>query len=478
MTFRDLRSYLGYLEEIGDIVHVREPVDSKFEISSYTECAYIKGKLRGEPALYFERVKGHSIPVVTNLFGTYKRFSSIYGLTEDNFFPALAERYEKTVEPKTVSQAPCQDVVLLGDEADLSRFPIMWWNEHDGGPYINSGVDITKDPDTGKHNAARYRLQLKGRRKLGVYISERQHIGIHFNKWKARGAKEMDIAVALGVPPSLEIASVSNIPYGVEEYAWAGGQTESGEPIELVPGKTVDLLVPAQAEIIIEGKVPLDIFESEGPLGEYTGYYTGTYNHPVINVTAITHRKNPIMTGILMANMPGENLLIGVIPDDVILYRELKRQLSEVTGFRYLFATYTAVIQVDRKRKYPGIARRVADCFWGHKYGSVCKNVIVVDNDVDIYNEAHIFWAMSVRTQADRDVSITSNCAGSGIDPSEAIHASSPRSIGKGGVTRRSSHLLWDATESIDLPPEIKVVERPPGFEEVVPKYEKLRSRS
>lgn len=474
MTFPDLRSYLDYLEEIGDLLHVPEPVDCKFDISSYTECAYIKGKLRGEPAMFFDQVKGHTLPVVTNLFGTFKRFSSVYGLREDNFFPVLVDRYDKLVEPKVVSSGPCQEVVLLDKEVDLTNFPIMWWNEHDAGPYINSGVDITKDPDTGKHNAGRYRLQFKGPRKLGIYASERQHIGVHFNKWRAKGAKEMDVAIALGVPPALEIASVSTIPYDWEEYAWAAGNTESGDPIELVKAKTVDLLVPARAEIIIEGKIPLDYFEPEGPLGEFTGYYTGQYNHPIVNVTAITHRKKPIMTGILMANMPGENLLIGVIPEDIIQFREFRKQLAEVTGFRYLFAAYTAVIQVDKKRKYPGLARRAADCLWGSKLGSYCKHVIVVDNDVDIYNEAHIFWAMSVRTQADHDVWVSGNCPGSGIDPSEAIHASSLRSIGKGGVSRKSSRLLWDATESIDLPPEIQVIERPPGFAEIEKKYQML----
>lgn len=472
MPYNDLRSFLKHLEEKGEIAHIEKEMDTKFEISSYTLAAYIKGKLHSEPALFFKKVKGHHIPVVTNLFGTYRRFAMAFGLNEDNLFQGLMERYERLIEPKKVDTGPCKENIWIGEEVDLTRFPIMWWNEHDAGPYITAGIDITKDLNTGKHNCGRYRLQFKGKDCLGILLSERQHIGKHYLIAKDKGEKTLDIAIAIGCEPSLEIASQVSIPYEWEEYAWAAGNKQSAEPIEVVKAETVDLYVPAKAEIIIEGKIPVGEFEKEGPLGEFTGYYSGEYENPVIHITAITHRDNPIMVGIHMANCPGENLLLGTYPENIMLYRAVKEYIPELTAIRYLFAWFSVVAQVDRKKKYPGLPRRVADCIWATKAGSYCKNVIVVDDDVDIWNESQIFWAMSVRSQPEEDVWISGRCPGYGIDPSEKeIHV---RSMGKVGVSRFTSRLLWDATESLELKPEIQTILSPPGFAHIMAGYDEV----
>lgn len=476
MATEDFRGFLRRLEDRGELARIKREVDTKFEISGYTLAAYLKGKLQREPALFFENVRGFDIPVVTNVFGTYKRFALALDADANDLFHCLVDRYDRMVEPQRVSTGPCKDHVMVADAVDLLKLPVMWWNEFDAGPYITAGVVITKDLNTGKHNAGRYRLQLKGKDRLGILLSERQHVGRHYAIARERGEKEIDVAIAIGVPPALELASVATIPYEWEEYAWAAGNTEPPEPIQLVRGESVDLYVPATSEFVIEGKIPIGEYEEEGPLGEFTGYYSGKYSNPVIHVTALSHRANPIMVGIHMANAPGENLLIGDYYEAVGLYREVKRLVPEVTGIRYLFSWYTIVAQVAKPRKYLGIARRVADAVWSNKVGSYCKTVIVVDDDVDIYNDGQIFWAMSVRTQPDADVWVSSNCPGYGIDPSE--RELGVRSIGGLGVSRVTSRLLWDATESLLLSTAIRVIDPPPGFETILRQYEEETTHS
>ncbi|MDP2726150.1 MAG: UbiD family decarboxylase, partial [Dehalococcoidia bacterium] len=302
MSWRDLRAFLRDLEERGELLRVQDEVDPKLEVGAYTLAAYCDGKGWQGPVLYFEKVKGHEIPVVTNLFGTYSRYARAFDLEERTLFDGLLQRYERLVEPVKVPWGPCKERILTGESLDLGQLPIAWWNEHDAGPYITAGCVITKDLETGRHNVGRYRLQLKGRDRLGILVSERQHIGRHYDIARDNGQPTMDVAVAIGSSPVLELASVASIPYEWEEYAWAAGNGGSGEPIELVKGETVDLWVPATAEVVIEGNIRLGELEPEGPLGEFTGYYSGAYANPVIQVTAITHRQTPIMVGIHMAN--------------------------------------------------------------------------------------------------------------------------------------------------------------------------------
>lgn len=469
MPYRDLREFLSRLKEDGDIAYIDKEVDTKFEISSYNLAAWRRGGHKSEPALFFQRVKGYNIPVVTSVFGTYRRYALAFDLTEENLLQGLLQRYERLVEPKKVPryEAPCKQNIITGDDVDLTKLPVIWWNEGDAGPFFTATNVITKDIKTGKHNVGRYRAQLKGKDRTGLFVAEFQHIGRHYKLASEAGERTMEVAIAFGCDPVIETSAPSSIPYEWDEYAWAGGNKEPAQPVEVVAGETVDLNVPANAEFVIEGKIDLEELELEGPFGEFTLYYSGQYEFPVIHVTAITHRDNPIMTGVHMG--PGENHLSNYT-DNVIIFSDLKGLVPEVTGFRYLFPAFTAIVQVAKNKKYWGLARRVADIIWANKRGSNYKTIIVVDDDVDIYNPAEIFWALSVRMQPDEDVVVASNCPITGLDPS--ARGKMVRSIKKGGVSKAGSRLLIDATESLDLSPDIKVIQPPPGFDKVMALYD------
>lgn len=475
MAFKDLREYLQKLEQDNDLARIDQEMDSKFEVSGLTLAAYLKGKRQDQPALFFLKIKGSEWGMVTNLLGSNRRLALVFGLESEELFSGLCERYQRMVPPKLVASAPCKENVLVGEKVDLGMVPIIWWNEYDAGPYITAGNVITKDPVTGRHNVGRYRLQRKGKDELGVFISERQHIGRHYRLAQDKGLKALDVAVALGCDPSLEVASETSIPYDWEEYAWSAGNLDVPEPMEVIRGESVDLLVPARAEAIIEGKINLGEYEPEGPIGEFTGYYSGVYENPVLHVTAITFRNRPVIRGIHMANAPGENLMVSQMVNSVVLYQEVKRHVPEITGVRQLWGWHAVVAQVARGKKYMGLARRVADSIWATGMGSFCKHIIVVDDDVDLDNLSQVFWAMTVRTQAEDDVVVYRNCPGFGIDPSEK--EINIRSMGRSGVSRVTSRLLWDATESLMLSPDIRVIEAPPGFERLRQYYETISGK-
>ena len=410
LPFRDLRQFSDMLEEKGELIRIEKEVNLKHEIGAYIRKT---SDVRG-PALLFENVKGHEIPVVGGIFATRERALLALESEKEEVLKKFLEGIREPKPTKIVSEAPCQKVILKGGNADLSKLPIPLFSEKDAGPYITAGVQISRDPETGTKNAAMYRMQVKGKTRLGIMSHVFQHLATQFAKAEAKG-EPLEVAVAIGVDPVIPLASQVKAPYGVDELEIAGGIR--GQPVEVVKCKTVDLEVPATAEIVVEGKVLPNVREPEGPFGEFTGFYGTQENNPVVEVTAITHREDPIFQTVLTGLPTTENHVLKEFACEATLYEKLKKEYPEVQNVHYSPAggTHFLVI-ISLKQRYKGEAKNVLLSALGDSLRP--KFVITVDDDVDIYDPIKVLWALSFCTQPAEDVVIIPSTAGGLLDPS------------------------------------------------------------
>ena len=304
MPFKDLREFLNLLEEKGELLKTKKPVDVKFEISSYIR----KTSDQHGPALLFENVKNFTMPVVGGVFATRERAFLALESSPQDYVNRFEHALDHVLPPKLVSSAPCKDVIHTGKDVDLTRLPIPTFSEKDPAPFITLGLCISRDPKGGGKNTSIYRLQLKGRNRLGIMA---QQLVRQLTEAESIG-KGLPIAIAIGTDPVLALATQWMAPYGTDELALAGALR--GEPVEVVKAETVDLEVPATAEIIIEGTVLPNVREEEGPFGEVSGYYTPANPKPIIEVSAITHRRNPIYQAALTGMPTTENHILKQLP--------------------------------------------------------------------------------------------------------------------------------------------------------------------
>ena len=406
MAFRDLREFVALLEDKNELLRVKKPVDTKYEIAAYIrKTSDIKG-----PALLFENVGGFSIPVIGGLFATRKRALLALGVDDGQYVDKFSRALEHLVEPRCVPSGPCKETIYKGKDVDLTRLPIPVFYEKDAGPFITAGLVISRDPETGKSNTSIYRLQVHGPNRLGV---KAQQLARQFRKAEAKGER-MAVAIAIGTDPVLSLASQWDAPYGVDELVLAGALR--GEPVEVVRGETVDLEVPATAEIVIEGYLLPHVREMEGPFGEVGGYFTPSFPKPVIEVTAVTHRKDAIFQAALTGMPTTENHILRQIPMEAAYYWELKKQHPGVTAVHFPAAgAVLFVVVVAMKQAYQYEARNVIATMFGTRRNKI---IIVVDDDVDIFDMEKVLWAVATRSQPDEDVIIYPRLNTSGMDPS------------------------------------------------------------
>ncbi len=410
MPFKDLREFLSLLEKNGELVRVKEEVDLKYEIAAYIrKTSDIQG-----PALLFEKVRGHKIPVVGGVFATRKLALMALEATNENVLQKFLSGIRNPIPSKLVKGAPCQEVVLEDANVDSSKFPIPIYSEEDAGRYITVGVQISKDPETRTKNASIYRMQVKSKNRLGIMAPAFQHISTQFAKAEDKG-EPLEIAIPIGVDPVIPYASQVKAPYGFDELEIAGGIR--GQPVDVVKCKTVDLEVPATAEIVIEGKVLPNVRDPEGPFGEFTGFYGKEEQNPVVEVTAITHRENPIFQAGLTGLPTTENHVLKEFPYEAALYEKLKKEYPEVQNVCYSPAGGAQfLVFISLKQRYKGEARNVILSALGDS--SRPKIVIAVDEDVDIFDPTKVLWALSFCAQPAEDVIIVPSTAGGPLDPS------------------------------------------------------------
>ncbi len=415
MAFNDLREFIAAIEARGELRRIARPVDWHLEI---TEVADRVMKQDG-PGLLFEHVRDSEIPLAINLFGTQGRMALALGVTDLN---EIARRIEQLMEipnptglleklallpklvelaqfpPKMVSRAPCQEVIIK-DHLSLAALPILHCWPQDAGRYITLGATITRNKATGQRNVGLYRLQLFDDRTLGMHWQLHKDGAEHWRGY-AKGEK-MPVAIALGGDPCSIYAASAPLPPEIDEYLFAGFLRKA--PVELVKGVTVDLEVPAQAEIVIEGYVEVGERREEGPFGDHTGYYSLPEPYPVMHVTAITHRKSPIYPTTIVGIPPMEDVWLGKATERIFLPL-IKKMVPEIVDMNFpAEGIFNNAVIVSIKKSYPGQARKVAHALWGLGQLMFTKVIIVVDQTVNVQNVSEVAWLAFMNIDPQRD---------------------------------------------------------------------------
>ncbi|MBI2371190.1 MAG: UbiD family decarboxylase [Deltaproteobacteria bacterium] len=403
------REYLERLEQDGEIAHVTREVEREWEIPAVTRKVLQMPSAR-RPALIFDRVKGFQMPLCVGLYTNRRRYAKALDVKEEQILARWDAAFTHPIPPERVTEAPCQEVVLTGEQASLDRLPLpVWTPGRDAAPYVTAPCVIVRDPETGFVNLGTYRMMYKSPRTTGLFVNPLQHVGMVFAKFREKGA--MDVAVALGPEPVCSFAAVSKVPYGMSELEVAGGL--KGGPIQLVRGKTVDLDVPATAEIVLEGEIHPGETEREGPFGEFLGYMSTTYDMPVFHLKAITHRRDPIYHCFVSQKPPSESSMLRSIGNACLAMRELKAMgvpgVVDVHITEAGCAWYHFVVAI--RKIHPAHPKMVMNAIWATK-AQLAKQVIVVDDDVDVYNPFEVEWAVATRVQPQRDVIILPDYVG------------------------------------------------------------------
>ncbi len=427
---QDLRSFLqGYEADHPDQVwHIRESVPRDYFTTAATLAAEQE---KDPPLLIFHQVEGVQAPVVSGLFSSRARIAYAVGAPgPKQLHGHWASISQVLIRPAEVDSAPCQEVVYTAEEVDARRLPLMRHFEQDNGRYITSGVVVAKDPDSGRVNLSFARMQLQGPRQFGISVHSRGHLWDYQRRSEAKG-QDLEAAVVVGMHPAYLIGAASRVGMEIDETDIAGALL--GRPVEVVPCKTVDLHVPAQAEYILEGAILANRYADEGPFGEYTGYATSRSTRNIFAVRAITHRQEPWFLDVC-PGLSNDHLLLGRVQKEAEVLRKLRQVLPNVKAIYYPSSGshYHCYIAIDKKR--PGDGRHVATLALG--LDAYIKLAVVVDDDIDVTNESEVMWALATRMQPGQDVIIMDDMPCNVLDPSS-----------KDGL---SSKMLIDATRSLD----------------------------
>lgn len=432
MGYRDLREFIKVLEERGELKRVAAPVDAELEITEITDRV-VKA---GGPALFFENVRGYEVPVVTNLFGTLARMKLALG-TEDldalgeelcallqpklpqglwdklKALPRLAEL--SSFVPRVVRTGPCKEVVVK--EPDLTRFPVLKCWPGDAGRFITLPLVFTKDPETGRRNVGMYRMQIFDARTTGMHWHIHKDGAAHYRKARAQG-KKLPVAVALGADPATIYAATAPLPQGIDELLFAGFLRK--EAVELVRCETVDLEVPAHAEIVLEGYVDPEEQRLEGPFGDHTGYYSLADYYPVFHVTCITHRRNPIYPATIVGRPLMEDAFIGKATERLFLPL-IRLQLPEVVDINFpVEGVVHNCVVLSINKAYPGHARKIIHAVWGMGQLAFSKLVVVVDANVNVQDMSEVWWRVFNNIDPRRDIILSEG-------PLDVLDHASPR---------------------------------------------------
>lgn len=421
MPYKDLREFIERLRPEVELTEISAEVDWRYELGAIVRKNLdMKG-----PALVFKKIKNYSTPLFTCGMSTYLRLALAMGLpvnkTLEEIISEFRRRIQKPIKARKVETGPCKENILKGDEVDLLKFPVPLWQEGDGGRYIGTwhGV-ITRDPETGWMNAGMYRLMVHDRKTLGILIARDQHIGLHYEKYR-RMNRSMPVAIVIGMDPVLPLAFLTPFPADMDEYDFAGGLR--GGAVDLVKCETVDLEVPAFAEIVIEGEIPLHERKVEGPFGEWMGHYGGRSGpRPVIHIHCITHRNDPIFRGALEGKPINEDHICTSVALSALAYNFLIGTLGipGIRGVHFPAASGgwgMAVVSVSQR--YPAHSRTIAHALLGSKIGAFLKNVVIADEDIDPFNLDEVWWAMLSRLQASRGITILQRGKTAFMDPSQ-----------------------------------------------------------
>lgn len=421
MAFQDLREFVSALEKRGELRRISVEVDPELEISEITD----RISKKGGPALLFERVKASAMPVLINALGSESRMNLALGV---NSIEEVAARISDLLDfrspeglleklkmvpklmdlgrfvPKTVGSGPCQEIVLQGHDMALSKIPVLKCWPEDGGRYITFPLVFSKDLATGKRNCGVYRMQVFDDQTTGMHWQTHKQGADHYRGHQNAG-RRMEVAASIGADPVTCFAGTLPLPPALDEMLFAGFLRKG--PVEMVRCCTVDLEVPANAEIVLEGYVLPGEHRREGPFGDHTGYYSLADDYPIFHLTCITHRKNPIYLTTIVGRPPMEDFYMGKAIERIFL-PILQKQLPEVVDMNMpAQGVFHNLIILSIKKIFPGHARKVMSAIWGLGQAMFSKCIIVVDDDVNVQDLGEVAWKALNHIDPERDIQFT-----------------------------------------------------------------------
>jgi len=469
MNFLDLREYIDALESEGELVRISKEVDWDLELSAVIRRSY---DLRA-PAPLFENIKGY--PRGYSILGapvglsskpgrTLARLAISLGFPADATFTEIVEgctaKRRGRLKPVIVDSGPCKENIFLGDQVNLLKLPIPFFHQGDGGRYIGTWhIVVTKDPDTGWVNWGMYRLMVIDERTMGCLLRPDQHIGAHYyQKYEPRG-KPMEFAVAIGTEPVSSIIGAVRVPAGVDEADVVGGIR--GKPIELVKCETVDLFIPSSSEIIIEGIVPPFKRKEEGPFGEYVGYLRrGSSPEPVFEVTALTHRNNPIQVHSCMGVPVDDSDVVTTVIRASDILDDLRQKGFPIKMVYLPPEAVGHLAVISTKVPFANFAKHLAFAVWGSTSGRTIWYLIVVDEDINPMNMDEVIWALTTRCHPGKGIFSTGSSWGIPLLPFLSQYEKD-HYLG--------SQVLFDCTWPKDWPEETIPIKA--SFDQVWPKH-------
>jgi 4-hydroxy-3-polyprenylbenzoate decarboxylase len=419
--YSDLNDFLADLDKRRLLARVSEPVDPDLEIAAVTDRACKSPG--GGRALLFETPTGYDMPAVTNLYGSYERMCLALGVkTLDDLASEIDELMTpqmpagimdaikmlpmvgrlRDLMPKTVSDAPCQEIVERA--GTLERIPILKCWPEDGGRYITFPLVFTKDPDTGVRNIGAYRMQVYDERTTGMHWQRHKGGAQHYRIAERRGTR-LEVAVALGAEPVLPYCATAPMPEGLDELLLAGFL--SRKRIEMVKCVSIDLEVPASSHIVLEGYVEPGERRREGPFGDHTGLYSQPDDFPVFHLTCLTRRKHPTYLTTIVGRPPMEDYYLGLASERIFLPM-IRKTLPEIVDMHFpAEGIFHNLVLVSIDKRYPGHARKIMNAFWGLGQLMFSKTIIVVDKDVNVQDASQVAWIVGTHIDPIRDVLMT-----------------------------------------------------------------------
>lgn len=425
MAFKDLREFVAALEEAGELVRVKAKVSRDLEITAIVDK--VSKSKDGGKALLFENVESYDTPLLINALGSEKRMCIASGVDAlddlgakiESLIAALEKKPEGVVDkfkmlfklkdisdffPKQVKTGPCKDVIIKND-IDVNMFPVLQCWPDDGGRYITLPLVFTKDPETGKRNCGMYRMQVYNGTEIGMHWQMHKHGAHHASKTKEAGGNRIPVAVAIGCDPATVYSAIAPLPDDVDEMLLAGFIREA--PVEMVKAETIDVDVPANAEIILEGYVDLDDIRTEGPFGDHTGFYSLADQYPTFKLTCITHRRKPIYQTTIVGIPPMEDCYMGLTVERMFLPL-MKKQFPEVVDMHMPFeGVFHNLVILSIKKRYPGHARKVMNGIWSLHQAMFSKCIVVVDAHVNVRDLRQVVWYVLNNIDPERDIQFT-----------------------------------------------------------------------
>ena len=428
-----LRTFLAELPQ-DEILRIDEPLALDF---LPTALVLELEKQRRTPVVLINRPVGFDMPVVTNLFASRDRIARMVGAPPGGFNDAWTRALATLVPPVVVGNGPVHEVIVEGEALDVGQLPISRHFEKDAGRYIGSGILVCKDPDTGVRNLSYQRLQLKGPGRFGVSLHSRGHIWEHLQRCQARG-RNLEVAIVIGAHPAINLAAGAKVAMEVDELDVAGALL--GRPVELVACRTIDVEVPAAAEIVLEGEVLADVLEDEGPYGEYTGYSTDRSTRNVFVVKALTRRRQPIFHDII-PGYSAEHLLLGRSAKEAHVHMRLKEMVPNLVALNFPKTGTHFHAYMSMRKTAEGQPQHAMMLLLG--LDPYLKLVVTVDADVNVFDEEEVLWALATRFQADTDMFMVPHAFCNRLDPSSRDGMSAKLALDA------TAPLAWDVERAV-----------------------------